>query len=359
LTQNAIREEFFKFMDDDITCFDLYQSFVSKSFDPNYNYESLEKIGDAALKSGMIKYLYEQDNKFNYDMGADGITYYITKYLDKKNLSMVSKTLKFAELAKFNGVQSSTLHEDIFEAFVGAILSTGDAFSPGLGYFMCDRFARSIAGPGPLPGKDTGFLNFKFTPDEFLTAVPPFTWVKEIFDVLKPTIRGDKEQMGFRYYNVGNLVACDYVIPEILRYSIADFYGLDIPHNILLVSIKPTSPDTVEEEISEMVRTELQARGINDRFIYVLRMAKMYGKLGSIGFKYNDALKAKILKNGLVAVLSKYDKDKQLLYLNEVTINTDTSRLRKFTLRIVAARNANRDDNKILLEMYNEYVGMA
>lgn len=95
----------------------------------NQSYERLEYFGDRVVKINVSWYLF---NRYpNEDEGF--MTRLQTKIEDKKNLSVFSKILglgKYFIISKqidsLNGRQLDKIHEDIFEAFMGALyLSNG------------------------------------------------------------------------------------------------------------------------------------------------------------------------------------------------------------------------------------------
>lgn len=95
----------------------------------NESYERLEYFGDRVVKIVVSMYLFHRYP--NEDEGF--MTRLQTKIEDKKNLSLFSKELglgKFFIISKqiesLNGRQLEKIHEDVFEAFMGALfLSNG------------------------------------------------------------------------------------------------------------------------------------------------------------------------------------------------------------------------------------------
>lgn len=90
----------------------------------NDSYERLEYFGDRVVKINVSWYLYNR-----YPKEDEGfMTRLQTKIEDKKNLAVFSKTLglgKYFIISKqidsLNGRQLDKIHEDIFEAFMGAL----------------------------------------------------------------------------------------------------------------------------------------------------------------------------------------------------------------------------------------------
>jgi ribonuclease-3 len=96
------------------------------------SYERLELYGDTVLKKIITKYLFFRYPNVEHDQGF--LTILKTKIEDKKNLAIFSKEIglgKYFILSKhmetIDGRNSNKLHEDIFEAFLGALdLSEGE-----------------------------------------------------------------------------------------------------------------------------------------------------------------------------------------------------------------------------------------
>jgi ribonuclease-3 len=95
----------------------------------NESYERLEFFGDRVLKIVVSFYLYNR-----YPQEDEGfMTRLQTKIEDKKNLSILSKELGFGkyfiiskQIELQNGRNMEKIHEDVFEAFMGALfLSNG------------------------------------------------------------------------------------------------------------------------------------------------------------------------------------------------------------------------------------------
>lgn len=93
------------------------------------SYERLEYLGDRVLKINVSHYLY---NRYpNQDEGF--MTRLQTKIEDKTNLAIMSKTIGLGkyfvisqQIESLNGRSLEKIHEDVFEAFIGALfLSNG------------------------------------------------------------------------------------------------------------------------------------------------------------------------------------------------------------------------------------------
>lgn len=99
------------------------------------SYETLEYLGDRVLKLAVSTYLFKR-----YPNDDEGfMTRLQTKLEDKNNLAIMSKIIgleKFFIISKqieaLNGRNLNRIHEDCFEAFIGALYLSTDSYEPPL-----------------------------------------------------------------------------------------------------------------------------------------------------------------------------------------------------------------------------------
>lgn len=99
------------------------------------SYETLEYLGDRVLKLAVSTYLFKRYP--NEDEGF--MTRLQTKLEDKNNLAVMSKVIglgKYFIISKqieaLNGRNLDRIHEDCFEAFIGALYLSTDSYEPPL-----------------------------------------------------------------------------------------------------------------------------------------------------------------------------------------------------------------------------------
>lgn len=104
------------------------QSFVHPTFSEDFNYESLEKLGDTLLSTALIKLVYDYLPEFESPEDISGAK---TKYLDKDFLSNMTDETGLVDLMILGNEPLSdenliSAKEDTFEAFIGALSVVGD-----------------------------------------------------------------------------------------------------------------------------------------------------------------------------------------------------------------------------------------
>jgi ribonuclease-3 len=101
----------------------------------NKSYETLEYLGDRVLKLAVSTYLFKRYP--NEDEGF--MTRLQTKLEDKTNLALMSKEIGLGrffiiskQIESLNGRNLDRIHEDCFEAFIGALYLSCDSYEPCL-----------------------------------------------------------------------------------------------------------------------------------------------------------------------------------------------------------------------------------
>ena len=145
-------------------------AFTDKSYDPNYgfNYEVLEKIGDAAIKLVFNRYLLVRFP----DIDQLELSELSAFYLSKTELASIGNKLGVGHYARTNLDKNTHLIEDIVESIFGALMIVGDqAFQVGVGYILCYNLAVNIWNNRALSLE--------------VAAGMPKTQVKELFEKLR------------------------------------------------------------------------------------------------------------------------------------------------------------------------------
>lgn len=99
-------------------------TFTDRSFDATYNYEALEYWGDAVLSCFMREFVAEHFHIYFNGGGVKLLARLESNMVSKPVLSRLSKKLGFHALVRASDnvkPQKTSLQEDIFEAFVGAM----------------------------------------------------------------------------------------------------------------------------------------------------------------------------------------------------------------------------------------------
>jgi len=145
-------------------------AFTDKSYDPNYgfNYEVLEKIGDAAIKLVFNRYLLVRFP----DIDQLELSELSAFYLSKTELADIGNKLGVGHYARTNLDKNTHLIEDIVESIFGALMIIGDqAFQVGVGYILCYNLAVNIWNNRPIS------LD--------VSAGMPKTQIKQVFEKLR------------------------------------------------------------------------------------------------------------------------------------------------------------------------------
>jgi dsRNA-specific ribonuclease len=117
------------------------KAFTHETFSREYNYESLETMGDAVLKYCFPKLLFERFP----DITPGKITNLRNFYMSKVFQASVSQKLKLSSWIRISTERITiSVHEDLFESFFGALDHVGDSIEPGMGSVLSMNFLRFI-----------------------------------------------------------------------------------------------------------------------------------------------------------------------------------------------------------------------
>lgn len=120
-----------------------YSAFTHKSADPNENYEAIETVGDKFMGALFVEYL-------NVKLGVDNpeaLTGLGHRYMSKEFQGALSKKIgldRLAQTGEWIRRDDISLHEDLLEAFFGALSIAGNAITRGLGYALCYNMMQYI-----------------------------------------------------------------------------------------------------------------------------------------------------------------------------------------------------------------------
>ncbi len=125
------------------------RSFTSETFDPTFNYEDPEYVGDRVLKVVYPKYLslrypdYNRKELSNVDMLV----------MEKKNQYDLAFELGLIDLIKVphRNLIPVGVGGDVFEAFFGALDKVGDLVMPGTGMVLCFNLIAYIFNQNAIP----------------------------------------------------------------------------------------------------------------------------------------------------------------------------------------------------------------
>jgi dsRNA-specific ribonuclease len=107
------------------------KAFTHSSINNINNYEVLELLGDAKLKSAFLQYLYEKEPSTT---SPEIFTTIYTYFLSKTVLSKLSDQLNFTSYIISKSDMTSSIKEDVFESFIGALfINTNLYIQKGLG----------------------------------------------------------------------------------------------------------------------------------------------------------------------------------------------------------------------------------
>lgn len=124
-------DEVERYLSDDV--FDVWiKTFTHLSYDPNYNYEELEKLGDKVIDLTFQVFLMR---KFG-DITPAASSAFKDRYASKEFQSRLSMKFGFARLIRTRDM-TTNIHilEDVLEAFIGAVFTVSDLVDgDGAGY---------------------------------------------------------------------------------------------------------------------------------------------------------------------------------------------------------------------------------
>lgn len=111
------------------------KAFVHESIDATNNYEELEYLGDAILKSVFPKYLVRRIPNLSESRYTELYRYYMSKMEQAKLID----ELGLAKFIKTAGPISTNMKADVSESFFGALDTVSEMITNGLGYINCNN----------------------------------------------------------------------------------------------------------------------------------------------------------------------------------------------------------------------------
>lgn len=128
---------------------------ISDLFDPQYNYQTYEKLGDSVLELAFNEYLFRRNPKITESEISEYKNYYLSKIflsdlarnigLDKFLLVTPTRDKRQTDptIGDIRASNYIDLQEDAFEAFMGAMFLVGNEVG-NLGYNLAYNFVRKI-----------------------------------------------------------------------------------------------------------------------------------------------------------------------------------------------------------------------
>lgn len=145
--KKLLPNEDYNFFISDSSMLMFVQAFTHSSFDNDYNYERLEKIGDAYLSSAFYKMIFEFFPEIYTEEDLSGTG---QRYLDKEFLANLSDEYGLTNLIikddniQFNNIEIKSMKEDVFEAFICALSTVGDRIIDCYGYKLIYEIVKII-----------------------------------------------------------------------------------------------------------------------------------------------------------------------------------------------------------------------
>lgn len=147
------------------------KAFTHETFDSDFNYESLEIMGDAILQLGFRTILMKRFPGIT----SSQISNYETYYMAKVYQAQLSRKIGFQQWLRTASDLSITIDEDIFESFFGALGAIGDDINPGMGSVLTLGFLTFI------------FMDFNF--DVMRSLGVPKTFIQQTVKRLYPEVK--------------------------------------------------------------------------------------------------------------------------------------------------------------------------
>lgn len=107
------------------------RAFTHVSFNYDMNYEALEKLGDGMLSGAFTDYLLRVDPMWS----AEELTHLGQRYMSKPVQGKIGYLLSLQSMVRIRKkLIDTSIIEDLFESFAGALYRVGDMVTPGSGF---------------------------------------------------------------------------------------------------------------------------------------------------------------------------------------------------------------------------------
>ncbi|HSW76901.1 MAG TPA: ribonuclease III domain-containing protein [Candidatus Saccharimonadales bacterium] len=264
------------------------RAFTSEIFDPTYNYEENEYVGDRVLKFVYPKYLKKRDPSYT----RKDITNIDMSVMEKKTQSDLAFELGLVDfiLIPHHGAQVPIgVRGDVFESFMGALFNITNQIIPGLGLFTCYNMNVFIFNQNQIP--------------EELRKGNAKMLVEQIFKQLaQPMVIVDEKK-----------IANKFDIQIKLNKTSIDFFNtnhINLP--FIIGKAEGNTKNTVIKTAYEKALKTLEENGVDEEFIKLIKQNKKKEFFISERDTASQLISFDI-KTVVVDILSLFIKNEQML----------------------------------------------
>lgn len=285
-------------------------SITHKSIDPTNNYETLEYVGDLALKPCFVNILME----YYPTLTEQEATNLSSQYMSKRGQGTMAKQLKL-DMYLRTDTKDNKQFEDVFEAFFGAVYKLGERIGDGIGYRYVKGFLRNVMGA------------MRDRINRALGKGDPKTILEQRISQIT---REGKRIFGLKQEKAGNKVTTTLSIPQDYALQLPMLVNDNAPSLPLVIGTGVGTTKKESEQNAYMAAIDLFDRyGLTDEFARSNYESNIldYPELD----RRKDEFLAKIAQKGIVS----YDTD---------SILTETSNL--YRIRLVGTMD---DGTKVVL----------
>lgn len=224
------------------------RAFTNETYDPTYNYEDVEYVGDRILKVIFIIYLMKRNPSYTKKQ----LTNIDTLVMEMKTQYDLSSELGFLDFIKMphHSKPIVGVGGDVFESFFGALDEVSDMVLPTLGLINCYNMITYIFNQNQIPN-DLSSGNSKMI-------------VEQIFIQL-----GLKNPTPY----VNNRQGINVII-QLSKEDIAFFNEHKINISPILASVRGTVKNATVKLAYDVSKTTLENAGVTEKFIEEVKSLK-------------------------------------------------------------------------------------
>ena len=248
------------------------------SFDPSFNYEELELLGDRSLELNLTKYfMYFRFKHLN----KHEITSLKSRYVDKNFLKSLSPKYGFTKFVRAEVGLNQHVREDIFESFLGALELVSDTILFGLSAINSFNFVSFVYNDVDI--------------DLTATRGKKTMIVPQLFEQL-----GFTKKAGLALIETSEPTENDFVkftisVTDQARKAIKG-YGINLP--IVLGAYTAPVQKEARDKAYEEAGTVLENIGFSKEWTQKIKRVKDLNQPGVV--EYLPAAKAKLKKQGYI-----------------------------------------------------------